>query len=126
MFLAPTFALNYGLSFAALIASIVHTIVYHRSELWARFRLARKQEPNDIHMRLMYKYREAPDWWYAALFVLGTAFGLVTVLGYSSQLPWWAYVVIDNSSQEELADIFLSIDTSYLFWLLSSSSFPAV
>ncbi|KAI7228699.1 OPT family small oligopeptide transporter [Hortaea werneckii] len=62
MFLAPTFALNYGLSFAALIASIVHTIVYHRSELWARFRLARKQEPNDVHMRLMSKYREAPDW----------------------------------------------------------------
>ncbi|KAI7553409.1 OPT family small oligopeptide transporter [Hortaea werneckii] len=93
MFLAPTFALNYGLSFAALIASIVHTIVYHRSELWARFRLARKQEPNDVHMRLMSKYREAPDWWYAALFVLGTAFGLATVLGYSSQLPWWAYFV---------------------------------
>ncbi|KAI7158283.1 OPT family small oligopeptide transporter [Hortaea werneckii] len=93
MFLAPTFALNYGLSFAALIASILHTIVYHRSELWARFRLARKQEPNDVHMRLMSKYREAPDWWYAALFVLGTAFGLATVLGYSSQLPWWAYFV---------------------------------
>ncbi|RMZ02277.1 hypothetical protein D0860_07285 [Hortaea werneckii] len=93
MFLAPTFALNYGLSFAALIASIVHTIVYHRSELWARFRLARQQEPNNVHMRLMSKYREAPDWWYAALFVVGTAFGLATVLGYSSQLPWWAYFV---------------------------------
>ncbi|KAI7268677.1 OPT family small oligopeptide transporter [Hortaea werneckii] len=93
MFLAPTFALNYGLSFAALIASIVHTIVYHRRGLWARFRLARQQEPNDVHMRLMSKYREAPDWCYAALFVLGTAFGLATVLGYSSQLPWWAYFV---------------------------------
>lgn len=42
MFLAPTFALNYGLSFAALIAAIVHTMVYHRNELWTRLRLARK------------------------------------------------------------------------------------
>ncbi|RMY11651.1 hypothetical protein D0868_03021 [Hortaea werneckii] len=90
IFLAPTFALNYGLSFAALIASIVHAIVYNRSELWSRFRLARKKEPNDVHMRLMSKYHEAPQWWYAALFVLGMAFGLATVLGYSSQLPWWA------------------------------------
>ncbi|THX14800.1 OPT family small oligopeptide transporter [Aureobasidium pullulans] len=93
MFLAPTFALNYGLSFAALIAAIVHTIVYHRGELWTRLRLARKQEPQDLHMRLMSKYREAPDWWYAVLFAIATAFGLATVLGYSSQCPWWAYFV---------------------------------
>lgn len=93
MFLAPTFALNYGLSFAALVAAIVHTILYHRSELWARFRLARKQEPHDVHMHLMSKYHEAPDWWYAALFVVAAAFGLATVLGYPSQCPWWAYFV---------------------------------
>ncbi|KAG9695737.1 OPT family small oligopeptide transporter, partial [Aureobasidium melanogenum] len=93
MFLAPTFALNYGLSFAALIAAIVHTIVYHRSELWTRLRLARKQEPQDVHMRHMAKYREAPDWWYGLLFLIATAFGLATVLGYSSQCPWWAYFV---------------------------------
>ncbi|KAI5198829.1 OPT family small oligopeptide transporter [Aureobasidium subglaciale] len=93
MFLAPTFALNYGLSFAALIAAIVHTIVYHRGELWTRLRLARKQDPDDVHMRQMAKYREAPDWWYAVLFAIATAFGLATVLGYSSQCPWWAYFV---------------------------------
>jgi hypothetical protein len=62
LFLAPAFALNYGLSFASLLASIVHTIVYHRKEVWYRFRTARKQEP-DVHMKLMQKYREAPDWW---------------------------------------------------------------
>jgi hypothetical protein len=93
MFLAPTFALNYGLSFAALIAAVVHTIVYHRNELWTRLRLARKQEPQDVHMRHMAKYREAPDWWYCVLFLIAIAFGLATVLGYSSQCPWWAYFV---------------------------------
>lgn len=57
LFLAPTFALNYGLSFASLTASIVHTIVFHGKEVWYRFRTARKQEP-DVHMRLMSKYKE--------------------------------------------------------------------
>ena len=92
LFLAPAFALNYGLSFAALLASIVHTIVYHRSELWYRFRMARNQEP-DVHMKMMKKYREAPDWWYLVLFILSVCFGLATILGYPSQLPWWAYFV---------------------------------
>ncbi len=92
LFLAPAFALNYGLSFAALLAAIVHTIVNHRSELWYRFRTASKQEP-DVHLRLMSKYREAPDWWYLALFVVAFCFGLATILGFSSQLPAWAYII---------------------------------
>lgn len=57
LFLAPTFALNYGLSFAALTASIVHTIVFHGKEIVYRLETARNQEP-DVHMRLMKKYRE--------------------------------------------------------------------
>lgn len=59
-FLAPTFALNYGLSFAAVIASIVHTAIFHGKEVWYRLQTARNQEP-DVHMRLMSKYREEPD-----------------------------------------------------------------
>lgn len=61
LFLAPTFALNYGLSFAALTASIVHTMIFHGKEVWYRFKASRNQEP-DVHMRLMKMYKEAPDW----------------------------------------------------------------
>ena len=46
MFLAPTLALNYGLSFAALTAAIVHAIVFHRKEIWYRFKASRNQEPD--------------------------------------------------------------------------------
>jgi hypothetical protein len=54
LFLAPAFALNYGLSFAALTAVIIHTALFHGKEIWYRFRAARNQEP-DIHMKLMKK-----------------------------------------------------------------------
>ncbi|OQD89817.1 hypothetical protein PENANT_c002G02073 [Penicillium antarcticum] len=92
MFLAPTFALNYGLSFAALTAAIVHVILFHRKELWHQFKASRDQEA-DIHLTLMKQYREAPDWWYAALFLSSIALGLAGVLAYDTQLPWWAFFV---------------------------------
>lgn len=86
MFLAPTFALNYGLGFAALISSLVHVAIYHSKDIWRQLRQARDEKP-DIHCKLMARYREAPNWWYVALFVAATAMGLGTCLGYDSQLP---------------------------------------
>jgi OPT family oligopeptide transporter len=62
LFLSSTFAIQYGLSFATIIAVIVHTGLFHRREIWYRAKAARSQE-DDIHMRLMKKYKEAPDWW---------------------------------------------------------------
>lgn len=90
MFLAPTFALNYGLSFAALTAAIVHVILFHRKEIWHQFRASRNQEP-DIHLIMMKKYKEAPDWWYATLFLCSIALGLAGILAYDSQLPCMQY-----------------------------------
>ncbi|KAJ5827137.1 hypothetical protein N7447_003900 [Penicillium robsamsonii] len=92
MFLAPTFALNYGLSFAALTAAIVQVILFHRKEIWHQFKAARDQEP-DIHLTMMKKYKEAPDWWYIALFLFSIATGLASILAYDSQLPWWGFFV---------------------------------
>lgn len=92
MFIAPTFFLNYGLSFATLMAALVHTFLNHRKEIWYRFKAAREQEP-DVHMTMMKKYREAPDWWYGCIWLSSMAMGLATVLAYPSQLPWWGFLV---------------------------------
>lgn len=86
LYLAPTFALNYGLSFAALTAVIIQIILFNGKEVWYRFKAARNQEP-DIFMQLLKKYKDAPDWWYGVLFVVSIALGLATTLGYSTQLP---------------------------------------
>ncbi|KAI8635539.1 OPT family small oligopeptide transporter [Xylariaceae sp. FL1651] len=92
LFLSPSLALNYGLSFAALTASLVHVGLFHGKEIWYRFKTARNQEP-DIHLRMMKKYSDAPDWWYLALLLISVALGLGTTLGYDTQLPWWAFFI---------------------------------
>lgn len=104
MFLAPTFALNYGLGFAALMASIVHVSLSHGKEVWNRWKNGKNDAP-DIHMKLMLKYRECPQWWYGALFVISMALGLSAVLGYPSQLPceYSLTRVVFRTSQEDIA-----------------------
>jgi OPT family small oligopeptide transporter len=92
LFLAPTFALNYGLSFAALTASLVHTILHRGKILVRQFREASSQT-EDIHFNMIKKYRPAPDWWYLALLVGSLAMGFGVVAGYDTQLPWWGFLV---------------------------------
>jgi len=59
LFLSTTFAMSYGLSFAAIASLIVYTYLNHGKQIWGQFRNSTKEEP-DIHMRLMSKYKEAP------------------------------------------------------------------
>ncbi|KAI1488116.1 OPT oligopeptide transporter protein-domain-containing protein [Biscogniauxia mediterranea] len=92
LFISTTFALAYGLSFAAITALIVHTYLYHRKTIWAQYRNSTKEKP-DIHMKLMRKYKEAPSWWYTTLFLIVLALSLVSVLWYPTNLTWWAFLL---------------------------------
>ena len=92
LFLPTTFGLQYGFSFATIIAVIVHTGLFHRKEIWYRAQAARNQE-DDIHMKLRKKYKEAPEWWFGVVFLVMFALGLGAVLGYPIHLTWWAYIV---------------------------------
>ena len=91
VFLSTTFTISYGLSFAAMSALIVHTYLYHGAEIMGRIRQWRNQGADDIHMRLMRKYKEVPEWWYLSVFVSMIALSLVTVLAYETQLAAWAF-----------------------------------
>ncbi|EFW99104.1 small oligopeptide transporter [Grosmannia clavigera kw1407] len=92
LFLSTQFALTYGLSFAAVASVVVHVVLYHGQEIWSQFRLARHQE-DDVHMRLMKKYRDAEDWWYAVLFVIMIGLSFAVVCGWPTDFPWWGYIV---------------------------------
>lgn len=92
LFLSTTFALTYGLSFAAISSLIVYTYLHHSKTIWLQYKDATK-ETEDIHTKLMRKYVEAPTWWYMSLFVLMLGIGFVTVLAYPTNLTWWAFLL---------------------------------
>ncbi|KAF8861288.1 small oligopeptide transporter-like protein [Acephala macrosclerotiorum] len=92
LFLSTTFAMSYGLSFAAIAALIVYTYLNHGKQIWQQFRNSTKEEP-DIHMKLMKKYPEAPTWWYMSLFALMIGLSLITVLAFPTNLTWWAFLL---------------------------------
>ncbi|KAI1779413.1 small oligopeptide transporter [Hypoxylon cercidicola] len=92
LFLSTQFALCYGLSFAAASAVIVHVALYHGKQIVSQFKLARRQE-DDIHMKLMRKYRDAEDWWYLALFAVMIGLSFAVICAWPTGFPAWAYVV---------------------------------
>lgn len=66
---STTFAMSYGLSFAAISSLIVYTYLHNRKQIWRQYHNSTTEKP-DIHMKLMRKYKEAPTWWYMALFAV--------------------------------------------------------
>lgn len=92
LFLSTTFALSYGVSFATIISVVVHTALYHWRDLYYRAKAARTQE-DDIHMKLMKRYPEAPDWWYYVVFAAMFGLGMGVVVGYDTGLTWWAFII---------------------------------
>ncbi|KAH8821963.1 OPT oligopeptide transporter protein-domain-containing protein [Xylogone sp. PMI_703] len=92
LFLPTTYAMSFGVSFAMVVSVLINTALFHGKEIWLRAKLARKQE-DDVHMRLMKKYTDAPDWWYVTLFVfmLGLSFGVI--YAWDTQTPWWVLLV---------------------------------
>lgn len=67
MLLPVTFAMSYGLGFAACTAVVVHTFLYYGRQIWSQTGRSLREQP-DIHARLMRAYPSVPDWWYLVLF----------------------------------------------------------
>jgi OPT family oligopeptide transporter len=101
LFLSTTFALSYGLSFAAIASLVVYTYLNHGKQIWQQFRNSTNEEP-DIHMKMMQKYKEAPTWWYMTLFALMVGLSLITVLAFptnlSKILPFMCYIALHQFS----------------------------
>lgn len=67
LFLSTTFAISYGLSFASITATLTHAFLYFRKQIYTQARRAMNEQP-DIHARLMSRYSQVPEWWYATIF----------------------------------------------------------
>jgi len=92
LFLSTTFAMSYGLSFAAITATIMHAILFFRKQIWVQSRRSIHEQP-DIHARLMSRYKQVPEWWYMTLFVIMFVIGIVAIEVWHTEFPVWAYVL---------------------------------
>jgi len=99
-----SFAISYGLSFAALTATIVHTfrmyqiclfsvleangwssVVWYRHDIARQFRSTLRDE-SDVHARLMQAYPEVPQWWYALMGFIAFVLGVITIVVWDTKV----------------------------------------
>ncbi|KAH8646224.1 small oligopeptide transporter [Xylariales sp. PMI_506] len=92
LFLSTTFALCYGLSFAAIISLIVNTGLFHSKEIWARWRDT-DGKLDDIHAKMMKKYKPVPQWWFLVVLVVFLALSFVTCYVWDTGFTWWAMII---------------------------------
>lgn len=90
LFLSTTFAISYGLSFAAMLATLVHTGLFHGKDIINQIK--QKEKP-DVHMRLMKNYKEVPDWWYIVVFLIFFALSIVTIRVWNTEMPVWCLII---------------------------------
>jgi OPT family small oligopeptide transporter len=81
LFLSTTFALTYGVAFATISALVSHTFLFHGKEIWRRWK-ASKGELDDIHMKIMRKYKMVPTWWYLSLLAIMIGFAFAAACAY--------------------------------------------
>ncbi|CEJ57859.1 Sexual differentiation process protein isp4 [Penicillium brasilianum] len=93
LFLSTTFSLSYGLSFAGIIAVIIHTVLFHGPDLWARFRAVNAVEEEDVHSRLMSRFKTVPLWWYGVVTLIMIGMALGVTQGFETHLSWWAFFI---------------------------------
>ncbi|OBZ72977.1 Sexual differentiation process protein isp4 [Grifola frondosa] len=92
LFLSTTFAMTYGLSFASITSTIMHTILYFRKQIWIQSRRSLSEQP-DIHARLMSRYSQVPEWWYSVIFIVMFVFSVISIEVFNTQMPVWALVL---------------------------------
>ncbi|GJC83532.1 sexual differentiation process protein isp4 [Colletotrichum liriopes] len=92
LILGPAFSLSYGMGFAGLISTLVHVALFYGKDIIDRTRSATNEEA-DIHLKLMRRYKEAPEWWFMIMFGISFAFGMIASQVWNTHLTWWAYII---------------------------------
>ncbi|KAH7146222.1 OPT family small oligopeptide transporter [Dactylonectria macrodidyma] len=92
LMLGPAFSLSYGMGFAGLISTLVHVYMFYGKDIVQRTKDAAHEEA-DVHLKLMRRYKEAPEWWFASIFAVSCAFGMIASQVWETHLTWWAYIL---------------------------------
>ncbi|VFQ75186.1 unnamed protein product [Cuscuta campestris] len=91
------FALTYGLNFASIIATLTHVALFNGREIYSRFRSSSGGGggKEDVHTRLMKKYKDIPSWWFhlTLVFSFALALAMCVFMKEQIQLPWWGLIL---------------------------------
>lgn len=80
-------------SFACLPAIFVHTMLFHKSDLWNQFRTkSLGNMGNDMHVRLMSLYKNVPDWWYFLVFIISVIV-ICMICDNAGWLKWYLVIL---------------------------------
>lgn len=92
LILPAAFSLSYAMGFATLASNVSHVIWFYGRDIIRRVKDSKYEEP-DVHLKLMRKYPEVPEWWYSIVFVVMFAFGMLASQLWTTHLTWWAYII---------------------------------
>lgn len=92
LFLSTSFALAYGMSFAAVAAVVSNTYLFQGAEIWRRWKSS-SGDLDDVHMKIMRKYKLVPTWWYLVFLAITTVFAFVSALCYPTGMAPYSVVV---------------------------------
>ncbi|KAK4563675.1 hypothetical protein RGQ29_005998 [Quercus rubra] len=88
--LSMLFSLIYGFGFATIASTLTHVALFYGREIYERYRASYKGK-EDIHTKLMKRYKDIPSWWFYMLLVvtMAVSLALCIFLNNQVQLPWW-------------------------------------
>lgn len=92
LILPAAFGLSYAMGFATLASNVSHVIWFYGRDVVRRVKDSKYEEP-DVHLKLMRKYPEVPEWWYSIVFLVMFAFGMIASQLWTTHLTWWAYII---------------------------------
>ncbi|OMJ25272.1 Oligopeptide transporter 5 [Smittium culicis] len=85
--------MNYGLALAVMTAAIVHVLLNNFPEFSRLFTSKDTIQNEDVHSKLMRKYKKVPNWWYIVLFTTTLAIALIVCESKEINLPWWGVLM---------------------------------
>ncbi|KAL2276644.1 hypothetical protein FJTKL_00797 [Diaporthe vaccinii] len=115
LLIGPAFSLSYGVGFAGLISTVVHCCLFYGADIWNRAKSAKYEEP-DVHLKLMRRYKEAPEWWFLATFAVAFAFAMISSQVWDTHLTWWALII------SILIGVFFTIPVGMLYAITNNQA----
>ncbi|XP_031383463.1 oligopeptide transporter 4-like [Punica granatum] len=91
--LSMFFAVTYGLGFATIASTLTHVGLFYGREIYERYK-ASHEGKEDIHTRLMKRYKDIPSWWFYLLLIVTVLVSLAMCIFMKDQIqmPWWGLI----------------------------------